>query len=81
MSMGADINSKHLGAGGALQLLKHAVLLDAAGDDDCGGDAEILTREVDLLGRRCALELVELKHVTVNTAKGKGMRTECQWAH
>ena len=58
---------------GALQLLEHAVLLDAACDDDGGGNAQILAREVNLLGRLCALELVDLKGVAVHTAKGRGM--------
>ena len=61
------------GGWGALQLLEHAILLDAARDDDGGGNAEILAREVDLLGRLRALELVDLKRVAVNTAKGRGM--------
>ena len=41
--------------GGALQLLEHAIPLDAARDDDGGRDAVPLAREVDLLGRLCAL--------------------------
>ena len=44
-----------LWAGGALELLEHAVLLDAARDDDGGRNAQPLAREVDLLGRLCAL--------------------------
>ena len=60
--------------GGALQLLEHTVLLDAARDDDGGGSAQPLEREVDLLGRLCALELVDLKRVPVHTAKGRGVR-------
>ena len=59
--------------GGALKLLEHAVLLDATRNDDGGGDAENLVREVDLLGRLCALELIDLKRVTVDTAKRRGM--------
>ena len=43
--------------------LEHAVLLDAARDDDGGRNAEPLAREVDLLGRLRALELVDLKEV------------------
>jgi len=61
---------KHSG-GGALQLLEHAVLLDAARDDDGGGNAEPLIGEVNLLGRLSTLELVDLKRVTIDTAKGK----------
>ena len=59
--------------GGALQLLEHAVLLDAARDDNGRGNAEILLREVDLLGGLSALELIDLKRVTFDTAKGRGM--------
>jgi hypothetical protein len=59
-----------LWGGGALQLLEHAVSLDAARNDDGGGDAEPLAREVDLLGRLRTLELVNLKRVTIDTAKG-----------
>eukprot|EP00964_Phaeocystis_antarctica_P118567 scaffold82349_cov62-Phaeocystis_antarctica.AAC.5 len=51
-----------------------------ARDDDGGGDAELLVREVDLLGRLRALELVDLKRVTVDTAKGRGTCCECQRA-
>ena len=74
MSTGADTEANNSG-GGALQLLEHAVLLDAARDDDGGGDAEPLSilREVDPLGRLRALELVDLKRVAVNTARGRGM--------
>ena len=60
---------------GALQLLEHTVRLDAARDNDGGGNApQQLVREVDLLGRLCALELVDLKRVPVDTAKGRGRR-------
>ena len=61
-----------LWGGGALQLLEHAVPLDAARNDDSGGNAEVLAREVDLLGRLRTLELVDLKRVTVDTAKERG---------
>ena len=71
MSRGADTKANALGAGGALELLEHAILLDAARDDDGGRDAEPLTREVDLLGRLRALELVDRKRVTIDTAKGE----------
>jgi len=67
-------------SGGALQLLEHAVPLDAARNDDGGGNAEVLAREVDLLGRLCALELFDLKRVPVHTANGRGKCCECQWA-
>ena len=72
MSTGADTEANNSG-GGALQLLEHAVLLDAARDDDGGGDAEPLAREVDPLGWLRARELVDLKRVPVDTAKGRGM--------
>ena len=60
-----------LWSSGAHQLLEHAVLLDAARDDDGGGNAEPLIGEVDLLGRLSTLELIDLKRVTIDTAKGK----------
>ena len=63
-----------LGASGALELLEHAILLDAARDDDGGRDAELLAREVDLLGRLRALELVDRKRVTIDTAKEEACR-------
>ena len=74
LSAGADKNrtlGEDRGEGDALELLEHAVLLDAARDDDGGGNAEPLIGEVDLLGRLSALELVDLKRVTIDTAKGK----------
>ena len=79
MSMGPDTKANTIWGGGALQLLEHAVPLDAARDNDGGGNAQILTRiltrEVNLLNRLCALELVDLKRVPVDTAKeGRGMR-------
>jgi hypothetical protein len=69
---GALTRKQMLWGGGALQLLEHAVLLDAARDDDGGGNAEPLAREVDLLGRLSALELVDRKRVTVDTATSRG---------
>ena len=57
-----------MGHGDALELLEHAVPLDAARNDDGGGNAEPLIGEVDLLGRLSTLELVDLKRVTVDTA-------------
>ena len=69
MLMGID--ATEVRAGSALELLKHAVLFDAGRDDDGGGHAKVLVREVDLLGRLCALELLDLKCVTIDTAKGK----------
>ena len=56
---------------GALQLLEHVILLDAGRDDDAGGDAELLAREVDLLGRLRALELVDWQRVAIDTAQEK----------
>ena len=73
MSTGADTKENTIWGGGALQLLEHAIALDAARDDDGGGDAQPLAREVNLLGRLCARELVNLKCVPVDTAKGRGM--------
>ena len=61
--------------GGALQLLEHAVPLDGICDDYGRGNAQPLARDVNLLSRLCARELVNLKRVpAVNTAKGRGMR-------
>ena len=74
MCQRALTQKRTLGGGGALELLEHAILLDAARDDDGGRDAEPLAREVDLLGRLRALELVDLKRVTIDTAKGEACR-------
>ena len=63
--------SKHSGGCSALELLEHAVLLDAARDDDGGLDAEPLAGEVYLLGRFRAPELVDLKIVIIDTGKGE----------
>ena len=57
--MGADTKANTTWGGGAPQLLEHTVPLDTARDDDGGRDAEPLVGEVDLLGRLCALELVD----------------------
>ena len=85
-SAGADTKANTIWGGGALQLLEHTVPLDAARDNDGGGNAQPLAREVDLLCRLCALELVDMKCVdtvkgitispteSVHTAKGRGMR-------
>ena len=69
MSTGVDVKVK---TRAAPQLLEHAVLLDAARDDDGRGDAEPLVRKVDLFGRLRALELINLKRVPVDTAR-RGM--------
>ena len=74
VSAGADTKANALGASGALELLEHAILLDAARDDDGGRDFEPVVREVDLLSRLRALELVDLKRVTIDTAKGEACR-------
>jgi len=58
-----------LWGGSALERLEHIVPLDAARDDDGGGDAQPLVREVNLLGRLCARELVNLKRVRVDSTK------------
>ena len=72
--MGADTKANTIWGGGALQLLEHAIALDAACDDDGRGDAQPLVREVNLLDRLCARKLVNLKHVPVDSAKGGGMQ-------
>ena len=74
MSRGADTKANALGVGGTLELLEHAILLDAARDDDGGRVAEPLAREVDLLGRLRAPELVDRKRVTIDTAKEEACR-------
>ena len=74
VSAGADTKANALGAGGALELLEHAILLDAARDNDGGRNAEPLAGEVDLLSRLRAPELVNLKSVTIDTAKGEVCR-------
>jgi hypothetical protein len=71
VSAGADRKANTPGAGGALKLLEHTVPLDAARDDDGGRVPEALVGEVNLLGRLRALELVDLKSMTINTAKGR----------
>ena len=68
---GADRKANTPGAGGALELLEHTVPLDAARDDDGGRVPEALVGEVNLLGRLRALELVDLKSMTIDTAKGR----------
>ena len=79
--MGPDKKANALGRCGALQLLEHAVPLDAVRDNYGRGNAQPgaqpLAREVTLLSRLCARELVNLKRVPklcVDTAKGRGMR-------
>ena len=54
------------------QLLQRPVVLDAARDDDGRGDAQLLVREVDLLGGLGALELVDRQRVAVDTASTGG---------
>ena len=65
---------KHSWGGGALELLEHAILLDAACDDDGGRNPDELVGEVDLFGRLRAPELVDLKSATIDTAKGEVCR-------
>ena len=79
VSMGADTKANPIWDGGALQLLEHTVPLDAARDNDSGGNVKPLAREVNLLCRLCALELVDLKRVPVHTAGGEACG-ECQRA-
>ena len=74
LSAGADTKANTMGSGGALQLLEHTVTLDAARNNEGGGNVQPLEREVDLLIWLCALELVDLKRVPVDTAKGRGRR-------
>ena len=45
---------------GALERLDHGVRADQAGDDDSGGNAETLAREVDRLDRLVTSELLDL---------------------
>ena len=73
--MGADTKANALGAArGTLELLEHAVLLDAACNDDGGRDPEVPVGEVDLFGQLCAPEFVNLKSVTIDTANGEVCR-------
>ena len=71
VSMGADLTKANTVWVGALELLKHAILLDAARDDDGRGNEKHTIGEVDLLGWLSTLELIDLKRVTIDTAKGK----------
>ena len=71
VSAGADTKANALRAGGTHELLQYAILLNAARDDDGGRDAG---KEFDLLGRLRALELVDLKRATIDTAKGEVCR-------
>ena len=71
VSTGADTKANALRAGGTHELLQYAILLNAARDDDGGRDAG---KEFDLLGRLRALELVDLKRATIDTAKGEVCR-------
>ena len=65
------LTQRHAWVRGALELLEHAILLDAARDDDGGGDAVHFVGEVDLLGWLRAPELVDLIRVTIDTGKGE----------
>jgi hypothetical protein len=71
VSMGADITKANTVWVGALELLKHAILLDAARDDDGRGNEKHTIGKVDLLGWLSTLELIDPKRVTIDTAKGK----------
>ena len=69
VSAGADEKANRLWGGGALELHEHVVLLDAARDDDGGGDTQApLAREIDLLDRFLALQLLDLKRVAIEAA-------------
>ena len=59
------------------QLLQRPVALDAARDDDGRGVAQILVREIDLLGGRGALELVDRQRVAVDAASTQAAK--CSW--
>ena len=61
----------------APQLLQRPVVLDAARDDDGRGDAQLLVREVDLLGGLGALELVDRQRVAVDAASAR--QAKCSW--
>ena len=89
---GADRKANTPGAGGALELLEHTVLLDPARDHGGGGNAQEfgamgmcvprgLVREVDLIGRLRALELVDLKSATIDTAKGRACGVSARRRH
>ena len=67
--MGANTQKQILWESGALELLEHAIPLDAA---DGRRDAEPLVGEVNLLGRLRAPELVDLKSVTKKIDADKG---------
>ena len=68
MLRGADTKANALWDCSALELFQHAVLLDAACDDEGRGDAEALIGEVDRLGWLGALELVNLQHMSIDAA-------------
>ena len=52
----------------ALDRLKVLVALDARCDDDAGGNADTLAREVDCIDGLRASQLVDRKRLAVNTA-------------
>ena len=58
----------------APQLLQRPVALDAARDDDGRGDAQLLVREVDLIGGLSALELIDRQRVAVDAASTRAAK-------
>ena len=60
----------------ALERLGHSVRADQAGDDDGGGDAKPLAREIDHLSWLVALELLDLQRMAIEAAcEGRKMRS------
>ena len=79
LSTGVDTKANYTRAAAHFSSLSTPFTLMQLADDNDGGDAEPLVREVNPLGRLCALEPVDLKRVAVNTARGRE-ECECQWA-
>ena len=77
LSTGVDTKANYTRAAAHFSSLSTPFTLMQLADDNDGGDAEPLVREVNPLGRLCALEPVDLKRVAVNTARA---REECQRA-
>ena len=67
MSKGHDSVAIRSG-GGALQRRCHGVRADQAGDDDGGGGAKGLARQVDRLDGLLALQLLDVERVAVEAA-------------
>ena len=71
LSTGVDTKANYTRAAAHFSSLSTPFTLMQLADDNDGGDAEPLVREVNPLGRLCALEPVDLKRVAVNTARGR----------